>query len=425
MNKQSQPVVSRVQSKLEDPEVQDFQPFDETARPRQQAPLWHRVVSVLLQLLLPFLVLAAAYFAYQHIMASAPVAERSERPRVARLVEIEPALVSDQRPLIEAWGEVVPAETLIVRPEIAGTVVWVHPDLAPGGYLAAGQEAARLDDTDLKLAVTQAQADIAEIDARILLEEGQQEIGRRELSRLSRNLTDAQRSLVLREPQMAQLRAERSSAEAVLAQAQNAVDRTVARVPFDAIVVSEDVARGAMLTQGDIAAELVAADRFHVTLSVPYAALAWLDPDETNVRISQETAWPSGATRRGEVVRVAAELSDVGRMAEVIVAVPDPLGRGAENEGAPQLLLGSFVTARIEGRVVENAISLDRRYLRDGDTVWIMNTDDKLEIRSVDVVWRGADSVLVQNGLAAGDRVITSSLSSFTEGMALRTREGG
>ena len=50
----------------------------------------------------------------------------------------------------------------------------------------------------------------AEIDARILIEQGQAQIGQRELSRLTRNLTDEQRALVLRKPQMKQLLAERA-----------------------------------------------------------------------------------------------------------------------------------------------------------------------------------------------------------------------
>jgi RND family efflux transporter MFP subunit len=414
-----------MQSKRAEPEIMPSEDKTAGALPVRAAPLWHRSIAVVLQLCLPCIVLVAAYFSYQHIMGSAPVAERSERPRSARLVEVMPAKVEDLRPVIDAWGEVVPAETLIVRPEIAGTVVSVHPDLAPGGFLAAGDVAAKFDDADLKLAVAQAEAEIAEIDARISIEDGQQEIGKRELSRLSRNLTDSQRALVLREPQMAQLRAERTAAEATLAQAENALARTVARVPFDAIVVAEDVAPGAMLTQGTVAAELVAADRFHITLSVPPAALARLDPGQTSVQVTQDSAWLPGESRRGEIVRIGAELSEVGRMAEIIVSVPDPMARNPENAGQPQLLLGSFVTARVEGKVVKNAISLDRRHLRDGDTVWVMNAEDKLEIRDVSVVWRGADYVLVKGGLATGDRIIVSSLSSFTEGMALRTREGG
>ena len=289
-------------------------------------------------------------------------------------------------PRIEAWGEVTAAETLIVRPEIAGTITWTHPDLARGGFLPEGEVVARLDDADLKLALQQAEAEIAEIDARILIEQGQGEIGKRELTRLSRNLTDSQRALVLREPQMAQLLAERAAAVAALEQAENAVAKTEVKVPFNALVVSEDVAPGTMLTQGAEAAQLVSADRFNVTVAIPAQQLGYIDiSPETRVEIVIE----GGQSRTGQILRIASGLTEVGRMAELIVSVPDPMARLPENAGQPPLLLGSFVTVRIDGRPIPGAVELGRTHLHDGGTVWVMNAEDKLEIRQVSVAWRG------------------------------------
>ncbi|MEO1493671.1 MAG: efflux RND transporter periplasmic adaptor subunit [Pseudomonadota bacterium] len=392
---------------------------DAPAEPAR-APLWHRTIGLVLQIALPVLLAYGAYKAQDYILASAPVAERGARDRVARLVEVLPAAPAPISPRIEAWGEVTAAETLIVRPEIAGTIVWTHPDLGKGGYLPEGEVVARLDDTDLKLAVQQAEAEVAEIDARILIEQGQGEIGKRELTRLSRNLTDTQRALVLREPQMAQLSAERIAAEAALEQARNAIEKTSVKVPFNALVVTEQVAPGTMLTQGAEAAELVSADRFNVTVAVPAQQLSHIEiSPETRVEILVD----GGGTRAGEILRVGSGLTEVGRMAELIVAVPDPMARLPENAGNPPLLLGSFVTVKIDGRTVDDAVELDRRFLRDGGTVWVMNAEDTLEIRTVSIAWRGPDSVVIDGGLNAGDRIVTSRLSSFTEGMALRVRE--
>lgn len=112
-------------------------------------------------------------------------------------------------------------------------------------------------------------------------------------------------------------------------------------------------------------------------------------------------------------------------MAEVIVAIDDPMALTPENAGQPRVLLGAFLHADIPGRPITEAVRLDRTYLRAGDTVWVMTPEDKLEIRPVTVAWRGADEVLISHGLAAGDRIITTPLSTVADGMSLRLREQG
>lgn len=401
----------------------------EEIRVRQELPktpeisLGRKIVAALVQLGLVIAIGLGTYKVATGLFESAPKAERKARERVARLVEVETVRAATQGPVIEAWGEVQAAQTLIVRSEITGTITSVHPELTAGGRLSAGDVAVQMDGRDLQLAVGQAEAEIAGIQARILIEEGQAEIGKRELSRLSRNLTATQRSLVLREPQMAQLKAELAAAEAALDQARNAVGKTDVLVPFDSVVISQSIAPGAVVAQGAEAAQLVASDRFNVVLAVPAAALDWIDLEAGQlVRITQDGAWSKGQERFGQIVRLSSALSETGRMAELIAEVPDPLALGAANSGKPPLLLGSFVNVSLSGRTVEGAVSLNRAYLRDNDTVWVMSTEDKLEVRNVEVAWRGAETVLVRSGLSDGERIVTTGLSSVSEGMALRTK---
>ena len=382
-----------------------------------------KLLAALLQMGLVAAVAFGAWTAAKSIMESAPTAQRKARERVARLVEVEAVQTATQGPVIEAWGEVQAAQTLIVRPEITGTITWVHPEVAEGGKLKSGEVAARLDDRDLQLAVGQARAEIAGIEARILIEEGQAEIGKRELSRLSRNLTAAQRSLVLREPQMAQLKAELAAATASLDQTINAAAKTEVVVPFDSVVISQTIAPGAVIAQGAEAAQLVASDRFNVKLAVPAAALDWIDIDAGQpVRITQDGVWSAGQERFGQLVRLSSSLSETGRMAELIAEIPDPLSLKPVNSNRPPLLLGSFVNVALSGEPIEGAVSLNRAWLRDDDTVWVMTPEDKLEIRKVDIAWRGAESVLIREGLTSGERVVTTALSSVSPGMALRTK---
>ncbi|MDH3666337.1 MAG: efflux RND transporter periplasmic adaptor subunit [Paracoccaceae bacterium] len=406
-------------------------PVEDRGRDRveevQEAPppgLLRRVVVLILKAAVPLALLVGAGLLARELFMTAPIAEREARPRVPRLVEVVEARPATQGPRIEAWGEVAAARTLVLRPEAGGTIMALSDNLTPGGLVREGEELVRLDDREQRLLVAQAEAEIRQIDARISIEQGQQERAKRDIERLPRQLTDAQRLLVLRAPQMAELRAELAAAEAARERALVDLSHMVIRAPFDALVLDEEVALGTMLTAGSAPATLVAADRFHVQVAVPVSALDWIDTSAGQVlRLTQPGVWPDGAFREGRVERLTAGLSEAGRMAELVVAVDDPLSRLPQNRGKPRLLLGSFLKAVGEGRQVENAVVLDRAYLRDHDKVWVMAKQDELEIRKVEVAWRGASEVLISGGLAPGERIVTTSLAIVAPGMKLRLGE--
>ena len=388
-------------------------------------PLWRRAIAFILKTLIPLAILAVAAKIAWSLYLTAPVADREARPRVPRLVEVVEVMPVTRGPQIEAWGEVVAARTLVVSPEVRGTIVALNDRLTPGGLVLAGEELIRLDDREQRLAVVQAEAEIRQIGARIAIENGQQARAKRDLERLPGKLTESQRQLVLRAPQMAQLQAELAAAEAARERALVTLSYMVIRAPFDALVIEEQVAEGTMLSAGSTPATLIAADRFHVVVAVPVSALDWINPKSGQIlRLTQPGIWPEGSFREGTVERLTAGLSATGRMAELVVAIDDPLARKPENRGKPRLLLGSFLRAVGEGRVVESAVALDRAYLRDHDTVWVMTPENRLEVRPVTIAWRGAEQVLISAGLAAGDRVITTPLAVVAPGMEVRLAEG-
>lgn len=409
--------------------AQNIKPVEDLGqRPDIRTPKtsgWRHEAVVMLKILLSVSILAGAAVLSLTLYYSAPVAERKAPPRVPRLVEVTEVAPATQGPLIEAWGEVVAARTLVVRPEEGGTIVELSDRLTPGGLVLSGEEMIRIDDREQRLALAQAAAEIQKIEARIAIEDGQQQRAKRDLKRLPGELTDQQRQLILRAPQKAELQAELAVATAARDQALVALSQTVIRSPFDALVIDEQLALGTMLSAGSASATLVAADRFYVVVAVPVSALDWINAKSGQVlRLTQPGVWPEGSFREGTVERLSGGLSTVGRMAELVVAVDDPLARKPENRGKPRLLLGSFLRAIGEGRVVEAAVALDRAYLREDDTVWLMTPDSQLEIRAVTVAWRGAEQVLISDGLAAGDRVITTPLAVVAPGMKVRVADG-
>ncbi|MEO1456129.1 MAG: efflux RND transporter periplasmic adaptor subunit [Pseudomonadota bacterium] len=388
------------------------------------APLWHRVVAGTMKALVPLALLAGAAWGYVAIIESAPSPEKRARAPLPRLVEVVPAVAARQGPVIEAWGTVEAERLLTLRPEVSGRIVEVEDALRPGGRIAAGTALIGLDTADLALALAEAEARVAQIEARIAMERGQAQRAERDFNRLPLNVTPEQRALILREPQMAELSAERAAAIAQRDRAASDLAKARITAPFDAVVLSETVEPGSMLMAGSEAAELAATDRFELRLAVPLTALDWVEPGAP-VRLDQPNVWPDGTARAGRIDRIAADLAAAGRMAGVIVTIDDPLALAPDTaaNAMPPVLIGSYLRAEIEGRAVQGAVRLPRELLHDGDTVWIMTPEDRLEIRKVEIAWRGPEAVLVTAGLAAGERIVATDLAIYADGMALRLPE--
>lgn len=399
-------------------------PVAQADAPPKPAPFWHRAMAFLLKAALPVALLLAAAEVARDIMASAPAPMRAAAERQARLVEVSPVAAAAQGPVIEAWGIVEPQRRLVLRPEVGGRIGRLNPALTPGGVLAEGDVLLELDDRDARLQLAEAEAEIARIDAEIRMEAGQQDRARRDLARnpVRSGITEEQRGLILREPQMAELQANRAGAEARRDAANLAIEKAVIRAPFDAVVESEDLAPGTVLMEGSEVARLVATDVFRVVLALPPSELVWLRGREgAEVVLRQPGVWPAGEARTGRLARLGAELSEIGRMAEVVVEVRDPL---ASETAGPRLLLGSFLAAEIHLPAIPGSVVLDRVALRDGDTVWVA-AEGQLEIRPVTVAWRGPEAVLVTDGLAPGEEVVTTRIETVADGMAIRLGAGG
>jgi hypothetical protein len=91
-------------------------------------------------------------------------------------------------------------------------------------------------------------------------------------------------------------------------------------------------------------------------------------------------------------------------LSAVIVEVSDPFSLRRSNAAAPALLVGSFVDVEILGQTIADAVAVDRRYVHDGNRVWLMDKDDNLRIRTIQPVFMGESQVFVTEGLEAGER---------------------
>jgi RND family efflux transporter MFP subunit len=380
-----------------------------------------------LVVLLPALVVLGGIVIAMMLVETAPRAKREPAASQARLVEVQPVTLGDSVADIEAMGTVVPAREVVLQPQVSGEVLTISDELVPGGRFRKGEPLLRIDPADYELAVRQRESELAQARSNLKIEQGQQAIARNEFELLGESTGGEDNALMLRKPQLESVRASVATAQATLERARLDLARTRIRAPFNAIVQSREVNTGTRVTPVSKLATLIGTDRYWLELSVPVDQLQWLEIPAVNagqgsaVRVYDEAAWGPDKFRRGHVIRLAGDLENEGRMARVLVAVDDPLALQPEHAGAPVLLLNSYVRAVIEGRTLSNVARVNRALLRGEDRVWLMGSDDRLQIRTVTIQFRGPHSVLVSEGLAAGERLVVTDLSAPVEGMALRT----
>lgn len=375
----------------------------------------------ILRWLLPLMVIVTGAVIAQFLLNSGPQARIGAPSKQPRLVETASFVPAMSTPMLEAMGTVIAAREGVLYPQVNGTIVAVSDQLIPGGLFHTGDEVLRIDEADYQLSLRQQEAAVDSARAALQEELGQQAVARREYELLGRQLASSDEALVLRKPQLASAHATLKSAEAIRDQSRLELERIRVVAPFGGIVTRRDVDLGTRVTTTTTLLTLVSTEAFWVEVSVPVADLAWINiPDSsgnTGATVAlKQASWGKDLSRTGRVLRLIPELDSDSRMARLLVEVPDPLALKPEHAGLPPVLVNDYLRVSITGRPLNNVVALDRNLLRDGDNIWIMSPDDTLEIRPVEVAFRGSDVVYIQAGLSREDRVITADMSTPVEG---------
>ena len=364
---------------------------------------------------------AAAAFALVATKAEPP---RAEKTLEGTLVEVIQIGTSQHEVDLHAKGTVVPAKEIVLQAELGGRVIWQSPELVAGGRFKTDQPMVRIDPRDYQLAVESYRSQVNRAKLDLSIEARRGEVAKREWNAFGEmDVSEEQRALAQREPQLEATRLALKAAQSALKKAQLDLTRATLRAPFNAMVVSENVDTGQLLSPQTSVARLVGTDEYHVQVSVPVASLRTVrartaDAPGSEAKIVQQVGQET-IERRAEVIRQLPDLDAGGAMARLLLNIDNPLGE----PGDLPLLLGSFVDVAVAAQPIDDAIRLPRVALRNGRNVYVMNDQDLLEIRDVQIAWTGPDAVLITGGLEPDERVVISRIATPVPNMLLRTAE--
>ena len=371
--------------------------------------------------IIPLIIVVVFIFGAAGLMATAPVLEPTAKkpvPTTVRIVEVEPKAV---RLMVNSQGSVMPSTESQLIPEVSGRVVWMSPNLVAGGYFTEGQVLVRVDDVDYRNSLERAQATLERAEA-------EEQHARYEYQRLE---SLAERNLTSRSQLENSLRAQRVAganlrdARANYEQAQESLDRTQISAPFTGLVRSEAVDIGQFISRGSAIATLYASGQVEVRLPIADRQLAFLDllptlrgelPEGLRPKVTLTTEYAGQQlVWQGEIVRTEAEIDVSSRMVQLVARVPNI-------DGQTPLTVGLFVNAKIEGLLAEDIVTLPRSALRNNGQVLVVDSDNKLQFRTIKQLRLYQDNVLVKSGLSRGERVCLSPLQTAIEGMTVSPR---
>jgi len=370
----------------------------------------------------------------------------AEPPPPAAAAVTVAAVVADATPMaryIEVTGTLTAQESADVAAEIAGRIE--ATPVERGSRVGAGEALVRIGAADVDAQAREAEANAAQIEARLGIAGGQsfdvarvpevasagasRALARAEfertralhadqlVSRAEFDQKSAQRESAERQYDVARNGAEQQYQSLMAARARVTVARkaaadAVVRAPFAGLVGERFVSAGDFVTRGTRVASVLRVDALRVELTVPeqyVAAVATGRPVTFTV-----DAFP-GTTFTGQVRYVSPSVTAESRALVVEALVPNP-------DGA--LKPGFFATARIEQAGSTMAVLVPAGAIRTvaGTARLFVVDGDHVEERVVMVGQAVGDRREIASGLTPGERVVTSGVAALADGTRVVVR---
>ncbi len=308
--------------------------------------------------------------------------------------------------------------------EVRGKVVNVAPAFRTGEFFEEGETLLEIDKRDYETAVVSAEATLARARLALAEEEANAAQARTDWGRLNPGIEAPE--LVSREPQLAQARADVASAKARVENARLNLERTTITAPYAGRILEKLVDIGQFVNSGSALAEIYAVDYAEIRLPLSEREIGFIDVpelyrDDSNLDRSMPkvalttTIGNETLEWSGRIVRAEGAFDVQSRQLFFVAQVDDPYRK--QGDGRPPLKVGSFVQAKIEGKVLDNVIVIPRELYRKNEYVVVIEEDGTLRRKSIEIEWSDDENLVVGSGLNPGDRVCLTHLSFPAEGM--------
>ena len=420
------------------------------------------------------IVIALALVIYK--VKSRPAIEHQVLSFPTKAVEVITAKVLPFRSRAVAYGHVEPSVLLNTRTEVGGKISYIHPALKRGASLSKGTVVLRIEPTALEFSLDKSKAGLAgsesslqqlkveEASTRRSLTIAQQNLQteEKELARLQQILqqdlvarstvdTEAQKVLQLRQQledlrgrlasyasRQAAIKATIKQSQTQLSQSQDTLGRSEIKLPFDARIGAVLVEKGEYVSIGNPLFEALGTQAVEINAQLPirqlYSLIAGTEKHKINLqnpedlqaefsKIQLEASISlvrvEGSTEKwpGKLVRIGESIDPTRDTATLVVAVDNPYNNVVPGQ-RPPLLKGMYTAVEFY-TPPRDMLVLPRKAIHQG-RVYIANTDNNLEIRTVKITHTQGQLVVIGDGINAGEKIIITDVIPVMEGLPLK-----
>ena len=374
--------------------------------------------------LLPIAIIGGAVVISIAMNLLKPAPLKAESPDTAVAVKTQILQRTQAVLAVESQGTVLPRTRTSLTSEVSGRVLHVSPHFVVGGVFKADDVLLQLDPTDYQVALQRANAKLISMNAQLTFEQARAVQAEKEWGMTGRPAEEAP-LLALRKPYLEEARANVLQAEAEVKQAKLKLARATIRAPYAGMVAAKSVDIGQFVTVGAMLGEIFAIDfaevRFPLTkrdLSMmnDFSAVDAMSHFEVILKGSMDTEIEQWVAK---LVRSEGVINEQSRALYMIAQINDPYRRLTPDQSVaiPPLLMGTFVTATIGGKTLEDAFAIPRHALLEGSKVALVDSEQRLRLKIVEPIFGDDQFYYVTSGLEEGAEMIVSAMGVPIEGM--------
>ena len=320
---------------------------------------------------------------------------------------------------ISSNGTTTPLTQTVLTAEVGGEVIYRSKKFAEGASVIEGEILAKIDDTDLQLQYKNALLQLANAEVQYSLQLAEAEVAKKAWNKIGDGVAS---DLTLKKPQLKQAEAFLEVAKAQVSSAAKKLNKTEIIAPYAGRIQNVNIDLGTTIIPGQPVGAMYTSSEIEITLAVKDNDLQFLSipMDGRKLNPSEQASvviesFYKGKTQswKGKLERVDGVIDPVTRMINLIAVFKNDF---IETD-KPNLPIGLFVEAKIDGITLKNIFEIPINSISENNEVYIVDKDNQLELRKLTILKKYSEFVIIKDGLKAGERIVTSKLSTASNGI--------
>ncbi len=335
--------------------------------------------------------------------------KRKKHGKITINVEIIKAKKININYRINGFGRIYPVKSVTLIPEVQGKIIYVNKKFNEGEFFKKNEVILKIDDRDYKINLKIEEAKLKSLLEDLKIEEAKSISATKELKtayKLINEIDNRSIYIIERKPYIKKIKEEINATKERIKKAKLDLNRTVIRAPFNCIITKKYVDLGGYVSPGIKIADIVLSGNYYVRGNIVLSDLKYLKDKNAAAYVY----FQNGNLMKARLKYIEKELDKKGMMVKIILSL---IPKNDNN-----VFLYDYVTFDIIGKELRNIFRINRRGLRENDTVWLVE-NGYLKIKKVNIIFKDLKYAYTFD-LNENDEIIITNLSSVTDGIKVK-----